>query len=169
MKSITLAALAIVTVTLAGCSGWIHEGPTNQQVKDTTGLTVAAARPIVADNFELIWPRPITVEPDKVDLGAGCRTDPNSLRSEGPPWHPRYERQEVNPSQEFLDLAMANLEAMTARGFTLVPSQNPSEDPVSRYYRDSRGFSVASSRMRVGKNNEEVRFIMASTSPCAAE
>ncbi|MFJ2837103.1 hypothetical protein ACIO52_17265 [Nocardia sp. NPDC087230] len=169
MKSMTVATVAMVAVTLAGCSGWISEGPTNQQVKDATGLTVAGARPIVADNFELIWPKPITVEPDMVDVGSGCRTDPNSLRSAGPPWHPRYERQELNPSQEFIDQAMANLEAMTARGFTLVPSQNPAEDPVSRYYRDSRGFSVASSRTRAGRNDEEVRFIMASTSPCAAE
>ncbi|MGV9436944.1 MULTISPECIES: hypothetical protein [unclassified Nocardia] len=163
------AALLVMAAVLSGCTILEEQGPTNEDVLKGTGLTVAAAKPIVADNFELIWPAPLSVDPETVSVRTGCRSSMTSISGEGPPWRPRYEREVVDPSQEFIDRAMANLEAMTARGFTLVPSQNPSEDPVSRYYRDARGFSVASSRTRVGKNNEEVRFIMASTSPCAAE
>lgn len=161
--------LAMATVVLTGCAILDEKGPTDEDIMKGTGLTVAAARPIVADNFELIWPEQLSVDPEAVAVRAGCRTSMSSIGSEGPPWRPRYEREVVNPPQELIDRAMANLEAMTARGFSLVPSQNPDQDPVSRYYRDSRGFSVSSSRIRVGQNNEEVRFSMAAASPCAAE
>ncbi|MFE6924759.1 hypothetical protein ACFVAV_27295 [Nocardia sp. NPDC057663] len=164
------AAGALSALILSGCAGIDAEkGPTNDDILRGTGLTVAAAKPIVADNFELVWPEQQSVDPEAVLRGKGCRTKMSAISSEGPPWHPRYEREVINPSQEFIDRAMVNLEAMTARGFTLVPSQNPGEDPVSRYYRDSRGFSVSSSRIRVGQNKQEVRFSIASTSPCAAE
>ncbi|MFD4432407.1 hypothetical protein [Nocardia sp. NPDC058497] len=163
------SVLAMAAVVLTGCAIVDEKGPTNDDIMKGTGLTVAAARPIVADNFELIWPEQLSVDPEAVAVRSGCRTSMTSISSEGPPWRPRYEREVVNPSQELIDRAMANLEAMTARGFTLVPSQNPDQDPVSRYYRDSRGFSVSSSRIRVGQNDEEVRFSMAAASPCAAE
>lgn len=163
------AVLAVVAVVATGCATLDDKGPTNEDIMQGTGLTVTTARPIVADNFELIWPEQLAVDPAAVDVSKGCRTSMAAISYEGPPWRPRYEREVVNPSQEFVDRAMANLEAMTARGFTLVPSQNPDQDPVSRYYRDAQGFSVSSSRIRVGQNDEEVRFTMAAASPCAAE
>ncbi|MFI8976636.1 hypothetical protein ACIGO9_27385 [Nocardia asteroides] len=165
----TTAVLVAVAAVLTGCSTLGEKGPTNEDVVNGTGLTVAAARPVVADNFELVWPLPLSVEPAAVDQGKGCRTNMAAIGYEGPPWRPQYEREVVNPPQEFIDRAMSNLEAMTSRGFTLVPGQNPDQAPVSRFYRDSRGFSVSSSLIRVGQYNQEVRFSMASTSPCAAE
>ncbi len=171
MNTATRTALAALTAaTLAGCGSFIHEGPTNQQIEDRTGLTVTEASPIVAHNFGLIWPEPVSVDiGDVTTVGTGCRTDPNSLRSEGPPWRPRYVMEEVNPSQEFIDRAMANLEAMTARGFTLEPSQRPDKDPANRVYRDSRGYTVSSFRLLPGGDPTDVRFSMTASSPCAAE
>ncbi|MEV0435122.1 hypothetical protein [Nocardia sp. NPDC050413] len=164
----TIAVLA-VSLVLTGCSLVEEHGPTNEDIMRRSGLTVAQSKPVVADNFELIWPEELSIDPATVDTSTGCRSRMDSISMDGPPWRPRYQREQVDPSQEFIDRAMANLEAMTARGFTLVPSQNPDADPVSRYYRDARGFSVSSSRSRVGPDKQEVRFTMASTSPCAAE
>lgn len=170
MKTTMIALAMLTTAALTGCSAFIHEGPTNQQIKDRTGLTVAEASQVVAHNFGLIWPEPVPIDIKNVTtVGKGCRTNPNSLLSEGPPWHPTYEMEKVNPTPEFIDRAMANLEAMTARGFTLEPSQRPDEDPVNRYYSDARGFSVASSRLTDVGRAKEVRFSMSASSPCAAE
>ncbi|MEV6362969.1 hypothetical protein [Nocardia asteroides] len=169
MRTATAWFAALITVAataLAGCSGWIHEGPTNQEIKDRTGMTVAEAKPIVAQNFTLIWPEPTTVELGNIRLGNGCRTDPNSLRAAGPPWTPYYEKTAIDPDQEFVDRAMANLEAMTARGFTPVPDPVPGDDPANRSYEDSRGFSVAVQRHQTSR---ETRFTMTASSPCAAE
>ncbi|MFC9876679.1 hypothetical protein [Nocardia salmonicida] len=169
-KALITACLLMLTAGVTGCGGFIHEGPTNQRIKDTTGLTVAEAGATVEHNFELIWPEKGPVKIANLTLpGTGCRTNPNSLMSEGPPWRPRYTMEEVNPSQEFIDRAMANLEAMTARGFTLVPSQRPDNDPVNRLYRDSTGYTVASSRDTSVGPRKEVRFSMTASSPCAAE
>ncbi|MFI8976635.1 hypothetical protein ACIGO9_27380 [Nocardia asteroides] len=169
MRTATAWFAALITVgatALAGCSGWIHEGPTNQEIKDGTGMTVAEAKPIVAQNFTLIWPDPTTVELGNIRLGNGCRTDPNSLRAAGPPWTPYYEKTAIDPDQEFVDRALANLEAMTAHGFTRVPDPVPGDDPANRSYEDSRGFSVAVQRHQTSR---ETRFTMTASSPCAAE
>ncbi|WP_282781734.1 MULTISPECIES: hypothetical protein [unclassified Nocardia] len=66
---------------------------------------------IVAENFTLIWPEPIRREPDQVQRGSGCRTNPSTLMPEGPPWSPSTSITVFNPSQEFIDKALANLEA----------------------------------------------------------
>ncbi|MFD3706089.1 hypothetical protein ACFWUP_23365 [Nocardia sp. NPDC058658] len=162
-----LAVLAIATLT--GCSGLVDRGPTNQEIKDTTGLTVDEATPIVERNLELVWPEQVTVKRAQLPYsGLGCRTN-DEMMSDGPPWHIRVTLEEVNPSQEFIDRAVANLEAMTTRGFTLKPNQRPDADPADRFYRDSRGYTVSSSLDIADGPKKEVRFSMTATSPCAAE
>lgn len=118
---------------------------------------------IVVENFTLVWPDPIQVEPNMVDRGNGCRTNPETLKSEGPPWTPIYEKGVTDPSQEFIDRALAQLEAMTGRGFTLRPDPIPDDDPINRVYADSRGFTVA---VRRDKLPAEIRFTVTSSSPC---
>lgn len=159
--------VAVAVVVTAGCGTVIDEGPTEQEIRDATGLTVAEASPLVARNFELVWPEPISVPVGAVDLTHGCRTDPNSLRAVGPPWTPIYERTQINPSPEFIDRALANLEAMTARGFVRDPDPIPGDQPENRSYTDPRGFTVAA--LSYGANPNEHRFAVSSTSPCAAE
>lgn len=165
-----MTALAVLaTATLTGCGALINEGPTNQEIKDATGLTVAEAGPIVEHNLELVWPQQVRIERAPLPYsGVGCRTN-NSMMSEGPPWRLRVTMEEVNPSQEFIDRAMANLEAMTTRGFTLEPSQRPDDDPANRFYRDAHGYTVSSSRDTSVGPTREVRFSMTASSPCAAE
>ncbi|MFB7878449.1 hypothetical protein ACFC06_24660 [Nocardia sp. NPDC056064] len=161
------AGWVVVAAGLAttACGGLVPEGPSNQDIADTTGLTVAEAVPLVADNFERVWPEPVTVEDSAVQLGNGCRTDRGSLRSTGPPWAPSYEREIADPPAEFVDRALAKLAAMTAHGFVLAENPVPGDDPVNRVYRDSRGFSVAT--LRYG--SAPTRFVLRSSSPCAAE
>lgn len=165
-----MTALAVLaTTTLTGCGGFINEGPTNQEIEDTTGLTVAEASPIVEHNLALVWPQQVTIKRGPLPYsGVGCRTN-DSMMSEGPPWHLRITKEEINPSQEFIDRAMANLEAMTARGFALEPSQRPDAVPADRYYRDPRGYTISSSLDTAVGPTKEVRFSMTATSPCAAE
>ncbi|WP_280344862.1 hypothetical protein [Nocardia neocaledoniensis] len=165
-----LAALAMVVLTSCSLEETFNgeQGPSNEDVLAGSGLTVAAARPIVADNFSLVWPEPVTIDPGAVDVSEGCRSKMTDIAAAGPPWRPRYEQTVVDPPQEFIDRALTNLAALTTRGFTLTPSQNPAQDPMSKTYTDSRGFSVASWRETAGPKRE-VRFSITATAPCAAE
>ncbi|MFE3545812.1 hypothetical protein ACFXK0_22860 [Nocardia sp. NPDC059177] len=160
------AALILATgLATAACGAFVPAGPTNQDIAASTGLTVAQAIPRVAANFELIWPEPVTVADGAVRLGSGCRTDPDTLRSAGPPWAPSYEQEKVDPPAEFIDRALAKLDAMTAHGFVLAANPIPGDDPVNRVYRDADGFSVAAIRYGAAPS----RFALRAASPCAAE
>ncbi|MGW5923803.1 hypothetical protein ACWFPY_32835 [Nocardia fluminea] len=160
--------LVVLCAVLAipACSAFVGDGPSNDTIKNSSGLLVTEASQIVADNFELISPKARTVDVASVKLGNGCRTDPNTLKSYGPPWTPNYQEVERNPSQEYIDKALANLEAMTARGFARQEGI-PGDDPASRVYRDARGFAVYSIRDKTLRG--EVEFTLFSSSPCAAE
>ncbi|MFC9664309.1 hypothetical protein ACFVJ5_29100 [Nocardia sp. NPDC127606] len=153
-------------LVMPACSAFVDDGPSNDTIKSSTGLMVTEASQIVADNFELISPNPHPVEVGAVRLGNGCRTDPNTLKSYGPPYTPHYQEVVLNPSPEYIETALANLEAMTARGFTRQEGI-PGDDPASRVYRDSRGFAVYSIRDKTVRG--EVEFTLFSSSPCAAE
>ncbi|WP_336083337.1 hypothetical protein [Nocardia sp. SSK8] len=157
------AVLVLLCGTLAAC-GFVPEGPSNQDIAESSGLTVTEAVPLVADNFEHIWPEPVSIEDNAVRLGKGCRTDPDTLQSAGPPWAPSYEREIADPPAEFVEQALARLAAMTSRGFVLAENPVPGDDPVNRVYRNSRGFSVAA--LRYGST--PTRFVLRSSSPCAA-
>ncbi|MFC8383508.1 hypothetical protein [Nocardia sp. NPDC057272] len=161
-RFVTICAILV----MPACSAFVDEGTSTDEVLNSTGLRVPEASQIVADNFELISPRTRSVDAGSVKLGNGCRTDPNTLKTYGPPWAPSYQEAERNPSQEHIDKALANLEAMTARGFTRQEGI-PGDDPASRVYRDSRGFAVYSIRDKTVRG--EVEFTLFSSSPCAAE
>lgn len=167
MKRVSAVCSIVALLAAPGCSAVVGEGPTNEEIKDSTGLRVAEASRIVADNFELIWPNAVSVDAATVNLGNGCRTDPNTLLSTGPPWTPNYQKTQVNPSPDFVDRALAKLEAMIARGFVRDEDAVPGDDPVNRAYTDPRGFTVHV--LRQDTVPDTVRFTMFSTSPCAAE
>ncbi|WP_131816505.1 hypothetical protein [Nocardia salmonicida] len=158
--------VACVILLVPGCASFVDEGTSNDAIKESTGLLVPEASQIVADNFELISPNPRSVDIGEVKLGNGCRTDPNTLKSYGPPWTPHYQEVVLNPPSEFIDRAVANIEAMTTRGFVRREGM-PGEDPVGRVYTDSRGFTVYVARDRTVRG--EVEFTLFSSSPCAAE
>lgn len=161
------AILICAILVLPACSALVGEGPTNDEIKNATGLRVPEASQIVADNFELISPNTRSVDVGTVRLGNGCRTDPRTLKSFGPPWTPNYQETELNPSPEFIDRALANLEAMTTRGFVRDENAFIGDDPVNRVYTDSRGFTVHV--MRDDTIPSKVRLTLFSSSPCAAE
>ncbi|WP_067717648.1 hypothetical protein [Nocardia yamanashiensis] len=160
-KVLALATLAAVSL-LAACN---QSSPADDHgsIKESTSMNYAEASRIVVENFEHIWPDPVQVDTTMVNRGNGCRTNPETLKSEGPPWTPLYEKTVTNPSPEFVERALAQLDSMTTRGFTLTPNPIPGDDPVNRVYHDGRGFSVAAHRddYPVG-----VQFTMTSSSPC---
>ncbi|MFF2087009.1 hypothetical protein ACFVVM_24815 [Nocardia sp. NPDC058176] len=159
--------VALVAVVAASCGSLVDEGPTEQEIRDSSGVTVAEAIPLVARNFTLVWPESISVANGDVDVSHGCRTDANSLRAVGPPWTPIYERTQVDPSPEFVDRVLANLEALTAHGFVRDADPIPGDQPENRSYTDQRGFTVSASSY--GANPAQRRFAVSSTAPCAAE
>ncbi|MFD3510303.1 hypothetical protein [Nocardia sp. NPDC058666] len=163
MRTILLIGAILI---LPSCSAFITEGPSNDRLATASDLRVPEATQIVADNFELISPKTRSVDVSSVQLGNGCRTDPETLKSYGPPWTPNYQEVQRNPSQEYIDQALANLEAMTARGFTRQAGM-PGADPASRVYRDSRGFAVYSSQNTTVRG--EIEFTLYSSAPCTAE
>ncbi len=163
MRRIILVCAVLI---LPSCSAFVGEGPSNERLSAASDLRIPEATQIVADNFELISPKTRSVDVSSVQLGNGCRTDPNTLKSYGPPWTPNYQEVQRNPSQEYIDQALANLEAMTARGFARKEGM-PGADPASRVYRDSRGFAVYSIRDKTVRG--EVEFTLFSSAPCTAE
>ncbi|MFC6013303.1 hypothetical protein [Nocardia lasii] len=164
MRYVLAAVIGVSTLT--GCSTFVDEGPTDQQIAEASGVTVAEAGSIVTTNFHRVWPERTDVAVSNVALGAGCRTDPDTLRAVGPPWTPHHSRTVIDPSPELIDQLLANLEALTASGFTLVPDPVPGDDPVNRTYEDARGFSVGAQRHATSR---EVRFSITASSPCARE
>lgn len=158
-------ALAFTTVTavslLTACS---QSSPIDDNAAATMSYDEASR--IVIENFERIWPDPVQVSTTMVNRSNGCRTNPNTMKSEGPPWTPLYERTITNPSPEFVERALAKLDSMTAQGYTLTPNPIPGDAPINRVYHDSRGFSVAahSDNYPVG-----VQFTMTSSSPCVGD
>ncbi|WP_330182156.1 hypothetical protein OHB26_38515 [Nocardia sp. NBC_01503] len=148
----TLAAASLLTA----CS----------ESSGSTAMKYDEAARIVVQNFTLVWPDPVQVASGMVNRGNGCRTNPETLKSEGPPWSPTYEMTAADPSQEFIDRALARLETMTSRGFALEPDRVPNDDPINRVYADSRGFSVAAHR---DKYPVGTQFTITSSSPCVDE
>lgn len=176
----------VVAAFLAtSCGDWIHQGPTNDDIKNSTGLTVETASRIVIDNFNSVWletpspPNPPFLQ-EGPHLGrGGCRTNPNSFMTEGPPWSVNYSAIRKQATPEFTDKAFAKLDALIGRGFVREPSGPHRDGEEDRAYRNDQKYSVIGVKyvektyLR-GPNGErtvveEPRFKIISHSPCAAE
>ncbi|MBL1079290.1 hypothetical protein JK358_33280 [Nocardia sp. 2] len=167
--ALTLATLSAVSL-VAACSGSPSEtNPASTTTSARPAIYLDEASRIVAENFTMIWPEPISLDVDRIKQNrTACHTNPATLMPEGPPWIPSTSATVFNPSQEFVDKALANLEAMTTKGFVLQPYQVPGEDPINRTYKDERGFTIGAHR-DTGTSPRGVMFTMSSAAPCVDE
>ncbi|MEV6323474.1 hypothetical protein AB0M45_20095 [Nocardia sp. NPDC051787] len=163
-----LAIVTLATLLITGCSSVIDEGPTNDEIKKSTGLTVDEAARTVYENLNTVWPNQVNPDPQHVQK-SGCRTNPNSLRSEGPPWRVAKEAEKQDPAPELVDQVLAGLDTLTSRGFTLAPRHVTNDHPADRVYRDGRGYIVQSEMDIDPRVGGPPRFSVRSSSPCAAE
>ncbi|MGK8556238.1 hypothetical protein [Nocardia gipuzkoensis] len=163
-----LAIVTLATLLITGCSSVIDDGPTNDDIKNSTGLTVDEAARIVYENLNAVWPN--QVSPDPRDIGkGGCRTNPNSFRSEGPPWRVAKVAVKQDPAPELVDQVLAKLDTLPSRGFTLAPPGVSNDHPADRVYRDDRGYVVQSEMDIDSRVPGPPKFSVRSSSPCAAE
>jgi hypothetical protein len=98
----------------------------------------------------------------------GCRTNPDSLMSEGPPWQVRTTWVVDEPTAEFVEEALSRLDTLSAQGFERQPWKRPEPEPANRRsFVDERGYRVTAEQdTRLG--GHEV-FSVTVTSPCANE
>jgi hypothetical protein len=98
----------------------------------------------------------------------GCRTNPDSLMSEGPPWQVRTTWVLDEPTAESVEGALSRLDGLTAQGFERQPWTRPEPEPANRRsFVDERGYRVTAEHdTRPG--GQEV-FSLTVTSPCANE
>ncbi|MBF6416866.1 hypothetical protein [Nocardia cyriacigeorgica] len=155
---------------VSGCGSIIDEGPTNDDIEKTTGLTVSEATRIVNENLNAIWPYNGASAP-KHGQQHGCRTNPNSLMSEGPPWQVAVQESKPGSSQQFIDEVLRKLDmAAASRGFTRDPGGVMDDHPADRTYRDDSGY-ILQVDMDVDRRGADQTPILqvTSRSPCAAE
>jgi hypothetical protein len=100
------------------------------------------------------------------DAQIGCRTNPESLMSEGPPWRVRSTWVLDNPPAEFVTAALARLDTLTGQGFQRQPWTRPDPEPPNRRsYEDVRGYRVAAGTDE--RPGNVMVFELTVTSPCA--
>ncbi|WP_130917085.1 hypothetical protein [Nocardia cyriacigeorgica] len=167
-KALGVHGAASLLLLAVGCGSVIDEGPTNDDIKNTTGLTVEQAARVVYDNLNLVWPNPVEPRLDQVGK-IGCRTNPNSMRSEGPPWQVEKKMVKQDPSPELVEQVRANLDSLTERGFGLEESAITDDHPLDRVYTDGNGYVIQSS-MEIDRRVTDIPILeVASRAPCAAE
>lgn len=159
----------IATVTLAVSCAFrpaVDDGPTNEEIMHTTGLTVEEATRVAAENLSVALGAP--VDPDRENVAKiGCRTDPDSLMSVGPPWRVRLSFAFAAPQPEHIAQIMARVETLVGRGFTLQQSNPNDRSSDDRAYRNADGFTVSTSTSTLVLGGPGLTIT--SVSPCAAE
>ncbi|MFI9505546.1 hypothetical protein [Nocardia sp. NPDC052566] len=166
-----LRTLFLCATALLAAACVFPDGPSNDEVKTSTGLTVAEAERTLLANLYAVWPaanpqltRPIPRTAERI----GCRNTA-SMTSYGPPWWLRATATQPNPSPELIDEVLSRLDAMTAQGFTRQPPGVVDNHPADRDYRDARGYTITSDFTPARDANTPARLDVTVTSPCAAE
>jgi hypothetical protein len=166
----TLQTVGAVTVTLcavlaSSSCGFESSpgGPTNKDILDSTGLTVADAEMTIRDNMVAVSPRPADSYASPIDRG-GCRTNESGMH-DGPPWKLSVSNTFKSISPQDGEAVLARVDAMASRGYTIRTS-DPAQNH-SRYYKDKRGFEIGASYGNT-ESDTNVLYVTAS-SPCTAE
>jgi hypothetical protein len=165
--STIVCGIALVAF-LAACVSSERTGTTSDETMQSVTITVSQATEQNANYVELAAgnaPHPSAFN-DVARIG--CRTNPDSLMSEGPPWQVRTTWVLDEPPPEFVEAALSRLDALTAQGFERQPWTRPEPEPTNRRsFVDERGYRVTAEHdMRPG--GREV-FSLTVTSPCAHE
>ncbi|WP_454195994.1 hypothetical protein [Nocardia sp. Marseille-Q1738] len=123
---------------------------------------------IVFDNLNSVWLYSVDPDPGSVQK-LGCRTNPDSLMSEGPPWGVATMVVAQDPPPELVTQVLAKLDTLTKRGFTVDTPGVTTDHPADRVYTDNRGFVVQSEMDIDSRVGGPPKFSVRSSSPCAAE
>lgn len=134
-------------VTVGGCGSGGPEPATSPPSAATSAalqaITVAGATEendllvtlIVGDEYERAAFRDVAQ--------IGCRTDPASLMSVGPPFSIRTTWVMRDPAPDFMTHTWRRVDALTERGFQRSAWSGPeTEPPGTRIYKDARGYGV---------------------------
>ncbi|MFH5211326.1 hypothetical protein [Antrihabitans spumae] len=167
-NQLCLFVISAAVAVAAGCapSPTVDEGPTNEEIMQSTGLTVAEATRVAAANLSVAVGVPLDPARERV-VKVGCRTDPESLMSIGPPYRVRLSHEVAAPSPDVLAEAMARVEKLTDRGFELQPRTPNDQTPEDRTYQDDKGYTVITSTSVMVLGGPGLTIY--SNSPCAAE
>ncbi|WP_225728618.1 MULTISPECIES: hypothetical protein [unclassified Nocardia] len=148
----------------SSCShGPPSSGPTNKDILDSTGLTVADAEMVMLDNMVAISPQPAFSYATPIDR-AGCQANASGARN-GPPWRLSAINTFKSVSSQDGEAVLAKVDALAARGYTIRTSD--AANPRSRHFKDKRGFEIGAS-YAPGETGTGDLIVQAST-PCAAE
>lgn len=132
----------------------------------TQSLTVAQATDENARYVNLIVSEQFDSSDFRDVAQIGCRTNPESLMSEGPPWSVLTTWVKNAPSAEFVSAALKRLDDLRAEGFHRNPWTRPEPEPTDRRsYSDDRGFSVTAGLDK--RPNGDTVFEVRAKSPCS--
>lgn len=96
----------------------------------------------------------------------GCRTDPVSLMSVGPPFSIRTTWVKRDPAPDFMTETWRRVDALTERGFQRsARSGQETEPPGTRIYKDARGYGVTAAAKT--RPSGQAVFEIYINSPCA--
>jgi hypothetical protein len=162
-----LGAMALLAaVSGCGLGGPRTPDTTTEEPMPAQSITVAQATEenaryvslVVSDGYD---------EPDFNDVAKiGCRTNPESLMSEGPPWRVRTTWVKSSPSPDFVAAALRRVDDLAAEGFTPQPWTRPDPEPPNRRaYEDARGYRVSTTTAT--RPSGRVDFELTVSSPCA--
>lgn len=161
------AVIAVLAALLPGC-GPQERSPqptVSEETMPPTDLTVAEAAQENARLVSLVSGETVDPAPDRVEK-VGCRTDPESFMSVGPPWRLRTTWWVDNPPAPLVDQTLARLAGLTSEGFERQPWTRPDPEPAhTRTYQDQRGYIVTAS----AEKSPAGRYMLEVTamSPCA--
>lgn len=169
MKPLTtiVTMLVLAAATACCCPGTGPAKTTSEDTMQPITLTVTEAARITAGYVSLVSGHEVDPSPDGVEK-VGCRTNKESLMSEGPPWKVRRQWWVDHPPRELISGAMGRLESLAAQGFERQPWTRPDPEPLdTKTYHDARGYVVGARAYTTAGGRE--LFEVTVMSPCANE
>ncbi|MFI9511250.1 hypothetical protein [Nocardia sp. NPDC052566] len=162
----TVGALSLAlyaALASSGCGGVPAEGPTNQQILDSTGLTVDEAESVIFD--AMVAMSPIRAEASTSPIArTECRKNESGMRV-GPPWRLSAGVTVKPVTPEEGRATLDKVDALASNGYTKRTS-DPAANDRSRSYKDKRGFEIGASYSTDADGAGSVH--VTASSPCAA-
>lgn len=150
-----------IALVVAGCSvNPIPEGPSNDDILRSTGLTVAAAETELLAGLIALSPDPQKAYGANI-IRHGCRTNQSSM-SYGPPWELSASSAHGGLDAATVDRVLAGSGELSERGYS-------ADDAVERRrtFSDDRGFEITATA--VENDSRTFDLTLTASSPCAAE
>lgn len=168
MRVATIVAALLLPTAVAACAPTTGDSAatTSEEATPPVSITVDEATEQNARYVELAAAEALDTTDWRDVVRIGCRTNPDSLLDEGPPWRVQTRWVLDNPPKPFVEAALRRLDTLAAQGFRARPWTRPDPPPPNRRsYADDRGYTVtAQTDSRPGGLTV---FELTVTSPCA--